>query len=68
MAALNGAVADRVPDGQQGRLWGGVGLAQPVGLVLGVGLSTVLLPQLQRAASSQAALLLLCCLPVLLVG
>jgi len=67
MAALNGAVADRVPDGQQGRLWGWVGLAQPVGLVLGVGLSTLLLPQLQRAASSQAALLLLCCLPVLLV-
>jgi len=67
LAALNGAVADRVPDGQQGRLWGWVGLAQPLGLVLGVGLSTVLLPQLQRAASSQAALLLLCCLPVLLV-
>ena len=67
MAALNGAVADRVPDDQQGRLWGWVGLAQPVGLVLGVGLSTLLLPQLERAASIQAALLLLCCLPVLLV-
>ena len=38
-----------------------------MGLVLGVGLSTLLLPQLQHAASSQAALLLLCCLPVLLV-
>ncbi len=67
MAALNGAVADRVPATQQGCLWGWVGLVQPVGLVLGVGLSTLLLPQLQLAASSQAALLLLCCLPVLLV-
>jgi MFS family permease len=67
MAALNGAVADQVPDEQQGRLWGWVGLAQPLGLVLGVGLSTLLLPQLQLAAFSQGALVLLCCLPALLL-
>lgn len=67
MAALNGVVADQVPHQQQGRLWGWVGLAQPLGLVLGVGLTTLLLPQLQLAASSQAALLVLCCLPVLRV-
>lgn len=66
MAALNGAVADQVPQQQQGQLWGWVGLAQPVGLVLGVGLSTLLLPQLQLTASSQASLLVLCCLPILM--
>ena len=65
LAALNGAVADRVPDAQQGLLWGWVGLAQPLGLVLGVGLSTLLLPQL--AAFCQSALVVVCCLPVLLV-
>ena len=67
LAALNGAVADRVPDAQQGLLWGWVGLAQPLGLVLGVGLSTLLLPQLQLAAFCQSALVVVCCLPVLLV-
>ena len=67
LAALNGAVADQVPDAQQGRLWGWVGLAQPLGLVLGVGLSTLLLPQLELAAFSQGALLLVCCLPALWV-
>jgi MFS family permease len=67
MAGLNGAVADQVPDEQQGRLWGWVGLAQPLGLVLGVGLSTLLLPKLQLAAFSQGALVLLCCFPALWV-
>jgi MFS family permease len=67
MAALNGAVADQVPSTLQGRLWGWVGLAQPVGLVLGVGITSVLIPRIQLAASSQALLVMLCCLPVLLV-
>ncbi len=44
-----------------------MGLAQPLGLVLGVGLSTLLLPNLQLAAFSQGALVLLCCLPALLL-
>jgi MFS family permease len=65
MAAINGMVADAVPAVQQGRLWGWVGLAQPVGLVLGDSLSTWLLPNLARAALLQALLVLLCCLPAL---
>lgn len=65
MAALNGAVADQVPASQQGRLWGWVGLAQPLGLVVGVAVSTLLLPALQRAAAAQAIAVVACCLPFL---
>lgn len=57
LAGLHGSAADRVPMGQQGSLWGWVGLAQPLGLVLGVGICSLLLPQLQLAAWVLAALL-----------
>ncbi|MCX5944106.1 MAG: MFS transporter [Cyanobacteria bacterium] len=57
LAGLHGSAADRVPMGEQGSLWGWVGLAQPLGLVLGVGLCSLLLPQLQLAAWVLAALL-----------
>jgi MFS family permease len=65
MAALNGAVADQVPARQQGTVWGWVGLAQPIGLVCGVGLSGLLVPQLQQVAVVQSALVLLSALPLL---
>lgn len=65
MAALNGAVADQVPVRQQGTVWGWVGLAQPIGLVCGVALSALLVPQLQQVAALQAALVVLCALPIL---
>jgi MFS family permease len=65
MAALNGAVADQVPARQQGTVWGWVGLVQPIGLVCGVALSTLLVPQLQQVAALQAALVLLSALPIL---
>jgi hypothetical protein len=67
MAALNGMVADQVPASQQGRLWGWVGLAQPLGLVLGVAVSTWLLPNLARAVLVQALFVVLCCLPTLML-
>ncbi len=65
MAALNGAVADQVPARQQGTVWGWVGLAQPIGLVCGVGLSTWLVPQLQKVALLEAAAVILSVLPIL---
>lgn len=65
MAALNGAVADQVPARQQGTVWGWAGLAQPIGLVCGVGLSGLLVPQLHQMAVVQSALVLLSALPIL---
>ncbi len=65
MAALNGAVADQVPARQQGTVWGWAGLAQPIGLVCGVGLSGLLVPQLHQVAVVQSALVLLSALPIL---
>jgi MFS family permease len=59
LAALQGSAADRVPSGQQGSLWGWVGLAQPIGLVLGVGLCGLLVPNLGLAAVVLAALVVL---------
>jgi MFS family permease len=65
MAALNGAVADQVPARQQGTVWGWVGLAQPIGLVCGVAVSTLLVPQLQQVGALQASLVVLSALPIL---
>jgi MFS family permease len=59
LAALQGSAADRVPSGQQGSLWGWVGLAQPIGLVLGVGLCGLLVPNLGLAALVLAAVVVL---------
>ena len=67
MAALNGAAADQVHDQQMGRIWGWVGLSQPIGLVLGVVISAQLLPNIQNATASQMLLLVMCCLPFVLV-
>jgi len=66
MAALNGAAADQVPEQQLGRVWGWVGLAQPIGLVLGVVISAQMLPDLQNATGSQILLLAACCIPFVL--
>ena len=65
MAGLNGAVADQVPLQQQGTLWGWVGLAQPIGLVGGVALSTVLVEQPQQVAVLQGSLVIISALPIL---
>lgn len=65
MAGLNGSAADRVPLAQQGGLWGWIGMAQPLGLVLGVLASTALLPNLPLAAAVMALLLLATALPFL---
>ncbi len=56
LAGLHGSSADRVPIGRQGTLWGWVGLAQPLGLVVGVGLCSLLQPQVQLAALGMAIL------------
>jgi MFS family permease len=65
MAGLNGSAADRVPPAQQGGLWGWIGMAQPLGLVLGVMASTALLPNLPLAAAVMGLLLLATALPFL---
>lgn len=65
MAGLNGSAADRVPLAQQGGLWGWIGMAQPLGLVLGVLASTALLPNLPLAAVVMALLLLATPVPFL---
>jgi MFS family permease len=67
MAALNGAAADQVPEQQMGRVWGWVGLSQPIGLVVGVVISAQMLPDIQHATTSQIILLAACCMPFLLV-
>lgn len=58
MAGLNGSAADRVPQAAQGALWGWIGLAQPIGLVLGVVLSGALLPNLVGVATVLSLILL----------
>jgi MFS family permease len=58
-------VADQVPSHQQGTVWGWAGLAQPIGLICGVGLSGLLVPQLHQVAVVQSALVLLSALPIL---
>jgi MFS family permease len=68
MAGLNGSAADRVPPSRQGGLWGWIGLAQPMGLVIGVMLSSALLPHLQLAATALALLLLATAVPFLLTA
>ncbi|MEB3276439.1 MAG: MFS transporter, partial [Cyanobacteriota bacterium] len=65
LAGVQGSAADRVPLAQQGSLWGWVGLAQPLGLVLGVAIGTLLLPRLQLAALALGALVPLACGPLL---
>jgi MFS family permease len=65
VAGLNGSAADRVPPAQQGGLWGWIGMAQPLGLVLGVLASTALLPNLPLAAAVMALLLLVSAGPFL---
>ena len=65
MAGLNGSAADRVPLAQQGGLWGWIGMAQLLGLVLGVLASTALLPNLPLAAAAMALLLLVTAMPFL---
>jgi Na+/melibiose symporter-like transporter len=54
-----------VPPAQQGGLWGWIGMAQPLGLVLGVLASTALLPNLPLAAAVMALLLLVSAGPFL---
>jgi len=65
MAGLNGTAADRVPAAQQGGLWGWIGMAQPLGLVLGVLVSSALVPDLSLAAAALALLLLATAIPFL---
>jgi MFS family permease len=67
MAGLNGSAADRVPPLRQGGLWGWIGLAQPVGLVLGVLVTGALLPSLIGAAGALALILLCSMAPFLLI-
>ena len=65
LAALHGSTADRVPSDQQGSLWGWVGLAQPLGLVFGVGLCSLLLPNVLLAALVLAGLVVVANGPLL---
>ena len=65
IAGLNGSAADRVPPAQKGGLWDWIGMAQPLGLVLGVMASTALLPNLPLAAAVMGLLLLATALPFL---